>query len=260
MQKLYSKTMKIADLHIHSNFSFDGRSTMEEYVATALQRGVDILCFTEHVECSPLFETFSSFQFEQRAVAFDKLKARYGKDIKLLVGVEFGEPHLHQKEFEFVKSTNPDMIIGSVHYAMDYYSFVGGLSPAECVQMHNKLVYDVVDMGQVDVLGHLDLPKRYLKQRYVIDPAANQQILELCVKRGVVPEVNTSTLRRGLAQTMPSIDDLHYYLNAGGKYVAVNSDAHVCNELATNYQTVYNALPQGLSGCYFEKRTLKPLN
>ena len=252
--------MKIADLHIHSNFSFDGRSTMEEYVTTALEQGVSILCFTDHVECNHLFETFSAFQFEKRAQEFAKLKDRYKNDIKLLLGVEFGEPHLHPKEFEFVKSTNPDMIIGSVHYAMDYYSFVGGLSPAECVKMHNSLVYDVVDMGQVDVLGHLDLPKRYLKQRYEADTAANRQILELCVKRGVVPEVNTSTLRRGLAQTMPSLDGLLHYLKAGGKYVAVNSDAHVFSELATNYHKVYNALPKGLQGCYFEKRTLKPLN
>ena len=125
--------------------------------------------------------------------------------------------------------------------------------------MHNNLVYDVVDMGQVDVLGHLDLPKRYFKN-YVADIQFNHKILAHCVKRGVVPEVNTSTLRRGHSQTMPSLDDLQYYRDVGGKYVMVNSDAHTCVDLAKNYQTVYNTLPQGLEGCYFEKRMLKPLN
>ena len=39
-----------ADMHVHSKFSIDGTSTMEEYCLTAEKTGSRIICFTEHVD------------------------------------------------------------------------------------------------------------------------------------------------------------------------------------------------------------------
>jgi len=37
-----------ADLHIHSNFSNDGKSTIEEIIATAVERGLGCISITDH--------------------------------------------------------------------------------------------------------------------------------------------------------------------------------------------------------------------
>ena len=39
----------IADMHVHSTFSPDGISTMEEQCIAALEKGERIICFTDHV-------------------------------------------------------------------------------------------------------------------------------------------------------------------------------------------------------------------
>ena len=67
----------VADLHIHTNYSFDSNATMQEYCQAALERGVDILCFTDHIECNPTFNTLTDFQFARRAENFHKVKQQY---------------------------------------------------------------------------------------------------------------------------------------------------------------------------------------
>ena len=38
------------DMHVHSTFSIDGVSTMEDYCLVAEKSGIRAICFTEHVD------------------------------------------------------------------------------------------------------------------------------------------------------------------------------------------------------------------
>ena len=38
------------DMHVHSTFSIDGVSTMEDYCLIAEKSGIRAICFTEHVD------------------------------------------------------------------------------------------------------------------------------------------------------------------------------------------------------------------
>ena len=42
--------MIVADFHVHSTFSVDGMSTMEQHCIMAMQKGIKKICFTEHVD------------------------------------------------------------------------------------------------------------------------------------------------------------------------------------------------------------------
>src|SRR5574344_3124333 len=42
--------MIVADFHVHSTFSVDGMSTMEQHCIIAMQKGMKKICFTEHVD------------------------------------------------------------------------------------------------------------------------------------------------------------------------------------------------------------------
>lgn len=248
-----------ADLHIHTNYSFDSKATARQYIDMAIQRGVKVLCFTDHIEANQLFNTFNDFQFERRAREFGELKQEYKGQVLILSGVEFGEPHLHPKELQFVNSLGLDMIIGSVHYPLDYNMFVKkDCSRREYERIYDSFVYDMVSAGGFDVLGHIDLPKRY-HDDYVEDIDQLRRSMEMCVRQGIVPEINTSSLRKGLAHPMPALSLVEYYAQHGGKYVTVNSDSHAAIDLNTDFDSVTSQLPSGVQCCCFVNRKLVPL-
>ena len=39
-----------ADFHIHTQYSCDADANIEDYVKQAIQSGMDMICFTDHVE------------------------------------------------------------------------------------------------------------------------------------------------------------------------------------------------------------------
>ncbi len=42
--------MIIADYHVHSNFSGDSQAPMEQVIERAIQLGLKMLCFTDHMD------------------------------------------------------------------------------------------------------------------------------------------------------------------------------------------------------------------
>lgn len=238
------------DTHVHTGYSFDNDTPMANYPPKALELGVNVVCFTDHIDCTPRFNAFNDFEFGRRAEEFHKLKAQYAGKVKLLLGFEMGEPHLNPKELAFLKSLAPDMIIGSVHRPADY------LPPRhytnhEYERLYDKCVQDMVAFGQFDVLGHMDMPKRY-HEDYQEDTETLHKTLRMCVQHGIVPELNTSQLRYGGDYTLPSIENATYYQKVGGKLICIGSDCHDESILCANFDTVVQQLPQGLEVCYFE--------
>ncbi len=245
------------DTHVHTGYSFDNDTPMSKYPPKAIKLGVDVLCFTDHIDCTPSFNTFNDFEFGKRAEEFHKLKEEYKGKVKLLLGFEVGEPHLHPKEMAFLNSLAPDMIIGSIHRPADYEPR-RSYTHNEYERLYDKYVHDMVLCGNFDVLGHMDMPKRYHAD-YIEDTATIHDTLSLCVEKGIIPELNTSQLRYGGDYTLPSLENIKYYEQCGGKFICIGSDCHDESILCANFDKVYQQLPKGLSVCYFENRKLVPL-
>ena len=47
---MWRDNMRLADMHIHTTFSPDGKSSMEEQCIKAIEIGIPIICFTDHVD------------------------------------------------------------------------------------------------------------------------------------------------------------------------------------------------------------------
>ena len=254
------------DLHTHTNYSFDSVVTMEQYAQKAIERGIDVICFTDHIDCNKHYNTFETFRFAERQAEFQRLKKRFAGEVELLLGFEIGEPHLHPDVMQAVYDCKPDMIIGSIHHPADYEQRDGRYPKREYEQLYNRYVREMVMNGGFDVLGHADMPKKYYTrgtsgsespESYVEDFDYICETLRLCVERGIVPELNTSSLRNGLIDTMPSLAAIEYYAKCGGKYVTINSDSHDVNDLGCDYEQVFAKLPDKLQTCYFVNRQLK---
>ena len=244
------------DLHTHTNYSFDSKSTMLQYVQKALEIGVDAICFTDHIDVNKHYDTFDGFQFKRRREEFDRLRDQYCDRIKLLYGFEIGEPHLHPEVMDRVYAENPDMIIGSIHNPLDYLNLdYSNVTRRDYEKIYNEFARKMVEHGGFDVAGHLDMLKKWHND-FVEDVDFIADTLRLCVAKGIVPEINTSSLRNGATSTMPSVEQIEYYAKCGGKFVTINSDSHEPRTLCYDYDDIRAKLPKSVSACYFEKRKI----
>lgn len=240
------------DLHVHTNYSFDGNATMEQYARRAVELKLDVVCFTDHIDINDHRDTFRDFPFDERQREFERVQKQFDGQIKLLLGFEMGEPHLHPRETAFLRSLHPDMIIGSVH---DSPSLDGISDRRAYERAYDRLVRQMVEDGDFDVLGHVDVLRKW-HDDYEEDTDYVYGTLKLCVSRGIVPEVNTSSMRAKGVLPMPDPKAVAYYVGCGGKYVVVNSDAHTLSQL-DEFPQVRQSLPKGARLCFFEGGKLR---
>lgn len=234
------------DLHVHTNYSFDSQTTMEQYAARAVELGLDAVCFTDHIDINNHRNTFATFPFEQRLKEFEAVKRKFFGKVLLLQGYEMGEPHLHPKETAFLRSLKPDLIIGSVHDATVLDGIYGD---REYERAYDKCVRQMVSDGDFDILGHVDVLRKW-HDDYEEDFEFVCGTLAKCVARSIVPEINTSSMRKSGVPPMPDMNAIDSYLHSGGKYVCVNSDAHSLGQL-DEFPDVRSHLPSGAVLCCF---------
>ena len=111
--------MIVADFHVHSTFSVDGMSTMEQHCIMAMQKGIKKICFTEHVDYNIAEYNVGkvkdnrkqNFNINEYFNEIERLNTLYYPSIEILSGIEFSEPHLFKDEFEYYSSLPFDYIL-----------------------------------------------------------------------------------------------------------------------------------------------------
>ena len=209
---------------------------MEEYVKYAATAGMDMICFTDHVDLNEHDYGYLYYSADRFFADYNAVKAKYKdihKDIKICAGIEFGEPHIYIDEWQKLVKYPYDYIIGSIHW-------LGSLFPTEQVRAKHSAkeyftwywdeVLRMVKHGGFDALGHIDFPKRYYGELYYTD-AKIKEIYRYLLDKDMLIEINTSSLRKGLTETMPGEELLELYKESGGKYVILGSDAHEVKDL-----------------------------
>ena len=125
-------------------------------------------------------------------------------------------------------------IILSIHQVEDKefwtQDFQKGKSQDEYnLQYYKEMLAVVKKYKDYSVLGHMDLIARYDKAGAYpfakIKPAV-EEILKQVIADGKGIEVNTSSHRYGLRDTMPSADILKLYRDLGGEILTIGSDSH----------------------------------
>jgi histidinol-phosphatase (PHP family) len=118
------------------------------------------------------------------------------------------------------------------------------------------------------VLGHLDVVKRYSLRyygSYDVSPFADliDDILRACLAADLTPEINTSSLRQGLSETMPNGQTIRRYAQLGGEAVSFGSDSHRAEDIAAGLDVVQTMLRdaglQGLAVFKNRERTVEPI-
>jgi histidinol-phosphatase (PHP family) len=240
----------LVDLHVHSTCSIDGKSTIEEYATQAEGLGLAEIGFCEHVDLDPRdcgYGYLDSARYD-REIESARVTAR---GVVLRQGVEITYQSRLEAALEAWLARHPwDYVIASVHL-LDYADGWAIISEPEAVgtyfashterQAYGPYFAELLRAarsGLADVLGHLDLVKRYGIRRYGrLDPAAFEEeireVLGAAAQRGIGLEINTSGLRQSPGETYPALTVLRWFRELGGEILTVGSDAHQAGDLGS---------------------------
>lgn len=249
--------MKFYDTHIHSHISCDSTATIAEMCEGAIANGLMGITITDHLDMNPNDEGYEYYKpapfFEEIAEARRAFTGR----LKVLQGVEFGEPHLYPETLAVLQNRPYDAIIGSIHWVGDDFpgSPVAHAGPRAYFERYYAVMLAMVQAGGFDALGHFDFPKRYLGVNVTDLPIIDEAVAALAAS-GIALEINTSSLRKGLSETLPGIAILEKYAHHGGTRITFGSDAHTPADAGADFdiaQQLIATLPQLTVG-YFKQR------
>lgn len=237
-----------ADCHLHSSFSGDSDTPMEEMILQGIEKGLSHMCFTEHNDFDyPVTVTDPAGKFELNPDAylydFLKLREKYADRITLCFGVELGlQPHLTRRNAAFAKAHDYDYIIASSHicHGQDPYypSFYEGRAQSEAyLEYFESILENLKSYKDFDVYGHLDYVVRYGPHKdegycYELYQDIFDRILKQIISMEKGIEINTAALAKGMRDPNPCTGVLKRYCELGGEIITVGSDAHAPAQIA----------------------------
>lgn len=261
-----------ADFHLHTSFSGDSDTPMEEMILRAIELGFTHLCITEHNDFDyPSSADMPEGKFllstESYLLDYLKYKEKYASKINLLFGVELGlQPHLLKQNIAYVQQYDFDFVIGSSHVCNrkdPYYpSFYEGRSEEDAYREYfSSIIENVKLFSDFDVYGHLDYVVRYgpnCDHDYSYEKYKDlfEQILELLLEKEIGIEINTGGIQKGLKELHPCTAVIKRYRELGGNIVTIGSDAHEVAHLGNYFTMVKEVLEECGFKYYtvFEKR------
>lgn len=237
-----------ADYHVHTEFSDDSVYPMKTVIRDAIAMGMNEICLTDHVDygvkidwdCGKQIqyrngEPLANVDYPRYMSEIDRMKRLYGNKIRIKTGLEFGiQKHTIPDFQRLFERYAFDFIILSIHQVenQEFWTqdFQRGRSQKEYQQRYYEEMLAVVrDYKDYSVLGHMDLIARYdLAGVYPFEKVRPviEDILHIVIADGKGIEVNTSSHRYGLTDTMPSANILKLYRDMGGRIITIGSDSH----------------------------------
>jgi len=229
---------------------------MEDVIRIALQRNVNELCFTDHVDIDYPHPDFRfDLNYEDYLNTYKELRLKYQGQIVLKFGVELGlQPHIKDQNSQYIKHRSFDFVIGSVHGAQkqDLYTgeFMAGKDKHQAyLENLEEGLACIQDFPDFNVIGHLDLIRRYgnyseTAMEYKDFKDIVNEIFSILIPRGQGIEINTSGIRYNLGATHPTFDYIKAFKQAGGEVITVGSDSHRPEDLISHFDTAYDMLTQ----------------
>ena len=239
-----------ADYHMHTTFC-DGKSTAEEMVLGALDKGLTRMGIVIHAEqFFPISPRDPEVMAAHRA-EIARLREKYRDRIEILCGAEC--------DYYFpVDKKDYDYILGSVHNLMTPDGFVAvDWKPAILTEIAEKyynsdfllLAEDyfstVARLGEIhpDIIAHFDLITKFNEGNKLFDSndprylAAAYAAVDALLPLGVPFEINTGAISRGYrTRPYPADPILRYIVEHGGK-VILCSDSHAAQNVAFQFDT-----------------------
>jgi histidinol-phosphatase (PHP family) len=219
---------------------------MERSCERAIEVGLPAIAFTEHADWALIHQGQHAVDIAGYLAAVERCRAKF-KDLRILTGVELGEPHWFPRETAEILAAAPlDQVHGSIHCIrlngelVDASQFRTreGIDLPGAVREYFRETLAMVESGQpFETLAHLDYPKRYWPEgappyREEDYEEEIRAVLNAAVRTGRVLEVNTT---RGV-MLCPDLTVVRWWRDLGGQAVSYGSDAHQPDKVAEGFE------------------------
>jgi histidinol-phosphatase (PHP family) len=219
---------------------------MERSCERAIEIGLPAIAFTEHADWALVHEGQHAVDIAGYLDAVERCRAKY-KGLRILTGVELGEPHRFPEETAAILAAAPlDHVLGSIHSIRydgnlldaSQFRLREGIDFPRAVREYFRETLAMIESGQpFETLAHIDYPKRYWldgmapyrEEDYKEEIRA---VLSAAARTGRVLEVNTT---RG-DKLCPDLTVVRWWRDLGGQAVSYGSDAHQPDKVAGGFE------------------------
>jgi histidinol-phosphatase (PHP family) len=257
------------DYHIHPDYSIDAKGTVEEFCEAALRKELREIAFATHLDADlgtgdchvrvhgKLVDTLVGEWLEDYETTVRAAAKKYeDAGLKVLLGVEVDyiagiEGILPEQFF----ATDFDMVLGSTHL-IDHLAISDKDRASKAFKKYTKeelgekyyaALTEAANTGLFDILSHIDLYRRFGQAFYgdgirdIWKPYLRDLVAAM-KKHDVGFEINTSPLRRGQDEPMPSVSIIKALRKEGMKTVTVGSDAHMPTDIGAGIENALHLL------------------
>jgi histidinol-phosphatase (PHP family) len=234
-----------ADHHVHSGYS-DGLGEPEELAARAAELGMREIGIADHLALGAYDEPGYGIDLERLEEYTAAIRAADDRrpDLRVLAAIEVDyTPDTIEDAARLLRQHRFDYVIGSLHFVdgavVDTRSSLHGSLWRDVDAVYRRyfeLAGEVASTGLFDVIGHLDLPKKYGHRPgdwAAVEPAL-AAALDAIAASGAAIELNTSGWRRPMGEAYPSPEIL---AGAAARRIplVLGSDAHRPEDVGADF-------------------------
>ena len=235
----WCSSQMLVDYHVHTTFS-DGKSDLTNYVREAEKKRLDEIGFSDHIHFKKESWSMSFVDLPIYVHRITSLKASSRVSVKIGLEVDF-IPSEIDGLMQVINGFDFDYLIGSVHHLGDWLIDTERQIDKwkwkdvdEVYQQYYTVVQSMVKTGLFDIVGHLDLAKKFgFRPKGDLTDVLSETVGAISKKHMCV-EANTSGLRRPCHEIYPSEKLLEMCFNHGVP-VTMGSDAHMPEHVASDF-------------------------
>lgn len=227
----------LTNYHTHTIFS-DGKDKPEEMVLTAIDKGFDVLGFSDHAPIP--YDTWGIKDENAYIAEINRLKEKYKDKIEIIRGIE-------EDAYAFCDRSRYEYLLGSCHffkkdgkfYPVDasYESFKESMSvfndnPILAAENYYANFLDYLLIRKPDIIGHFDLITKFDEKREFgfLGNKEYEKLAEKFIKKactiGAIFEINTGAISRGYRTRPYPTENLLYVLKKEDAKITLTSDCH----------------------------------
>ncbi|MBQ2284003.1 MAG: histidinol-phosphatase HisJ family protein [Agathobacter sp.] len=238
------------DTHLHTHFSGDSDAAPEDMIKSAIQKGLQGICITDHLDYDyPEEPELFLLDLTASRQEISRLQEKYKESFPVLWGIELGlQPQISEKNAAIAQKYPFDLIIGSSHvvHGFDPYfpNYYEGKTEDEAYREYFESILENLEVySDFDVYGHIDYVVRYgpnKNQFYSYEKFADviDEILRTLISMEKGIEINTGGLKYGLGHPNPTEAILKRYHDLGGEIITIGADAHKPEHVGYDFDKV----------------------
>lgn len=247
----------IFDTHIHSKFSPDGSSDMDEYITLIDEGKLKGIGFAEHLDFLPECGAYGYLDYN---AYIKKTNSYKEKGYLIYAGAEIDYSHraeeiiissLKQEPYDY-NICSVHMINGhSISDRKDFEKLKDENYFGKILEAYYEEITSSLKVKEFDVIGHVGIFTRYLHLEYLLKHSLKERIAEVfddiakkCAQSGKIIEINTSGLFAAIKSTIPNNSFLSSYYKYGGRTISIGSDAHNVEHAGRGFDTAISLIKE----------------